>query len=121
GLGIVCASPKALAAREQARCPRVFFDFGDMIRANATGYFPYTPSIPMLYGLRESLAMIMEEGLEAIYARHARLAEGVRAAAPAHPRTTAAPLPPRPPPAPQATDAVQTPAGRSSPRTAVRA
>ena len=80
GLGIVCASPKALAAREQAKCPRVFFDFGDMLRANATGYFPYTPSIPMLYGLRESLAIIMEEGLEAIYARHARLAEGVRAA-----------------------------------------
>ena len=81
GLGIVCASPKALAAREQARCPRVFFDFGDMIRANATGYFPYTPSIPMLYGLRESLAILMEEGLDVIYARHARLAEGVRAAA----------------------------------------
>jgi alanine-glyoxylate transaminase/serine-glyoxylate transaminase/serine-pyruvate transaminase len=80
GLGIVCASPKALAAREQARCPRVFFDFGDMIKANATGYFPYTPSIPMLYGLRESLAIILEEGLEAIFARHARLAEGVRAA-----------------------------------------
>ena len=80
GLGIVCASPKALAAREQAKCPRVFFDFGDMIKANATGYFPYTPSIPMLYGLRESLAIIMEEGLEAIFARHARLAEGVRAA-----------------------------------------
>jgi alanine-glyoxylate transaminase / serine-glyoxylate transaminase / serine-pyruvate transaminase len=80
GLGIVCASPKALAAREQARCPRVFFDFGDMIRANATGYFPYTPSIPMLYGLRESLAIILDEGLEAIFARHARLAEGVRAA-----------------------------------------
>ncbi len=80
GLGIVCASPKALAAREQAKCPRVFFDFGDTLRANATGYFPYTPSIPMLYGLRESLAIIMEEGLEAIYARHARLAEGVRAA-----------------------------------------
>ena len=80
GLGIVCASPKALAAREQAKCPRVFFDFGDTLRANATGYFPYTPSIPMLYGLRESLAIITEEGLEAIYARHARLAEGVRAA-----------------------------------------
>jgi alanine-glyoxylate transaminase/serine-glyoxylate transaminase/serine-pyruvate transaminase len=58
----------------------VFFDFGDMIKANATGYFPYTPSIPMLYGLRESLAIILEEGLEAIFARHARLAEGVRAA-----------------------------------------
>src|SRR5213595_3805131 len=80
GLGIVCASPKALAAREQARCPRVFFDFGDMIRANATGYFPYTPSIPMLYSLRESLAMIMEEGLDNIFARHHRLADGVRAA-----------------------------------------
>jgi alanine-glyoxylate transaminase/serine-glyoxylate transaminase/serine-pyruvate transaminase len=80
GLGIVCASPKALATREQAKCPRVFFDFGDQIRANATGYFPYTPSIPMLYGLRESLAIIMEEGLEAIFARHARLAEGVRSA-----------------------------------------
>src|SRR5437764_14793283 len=81
GLGIVCAGPKELDTREQAKCPRVFFDFGDTLRANAKGYFPYTPSIPMLYGLRESLAIIMEEGLEAIYARHARLAEGVRAAA----------------------------------------
>ena len=80
GLGIVCASPKALAAREQAKCPRVFFDFGDMIRANVTGYFPYTPSLPMLYGLRESLAIMFEEGLDAIFARHHRLAEGARAA-----------------------------------------
>jgi len=80
GLGLVCASPKALAAREHAKCPRVFFDFGDMIRANATGYFPYTPSIPMLYGLRESLDIISEEGLDNIFARHQRLAEGVRAA-----------------------------------------
>jgi len=80
GLGIVCASPKALAAREHAKCPRVFFDFGDMIRANATGYFPYTPSIPMLYGLRESLDIMSEQGLDNIFARHHRLAEGVRAA-----------------------------------------
>ena len=80
GLGIVCASPNALAARERAKCPRVFFDFGDMIKANASGYFPYTPSIPMLYGLRESLAMLLEEGLETVFARHHRLAEGVRAA-----------------------------------------
>src|SRR3989454_5241273 len=80
GLGIVCASPKALAAREHAKCPRVFFDFGDMIRANSTGYFPYTPSIPMLYGLRESLAIMSEEGFDNIFARHLRLAEGVRAA-----------------------------------------
>jgi len=80
GLGIVCASPKALAARQQAKCPRAFFDFGDMLKANATGYFPYTPSIPLLYGLRESLALIFEEGLDVIFARHHRLAEGVRAA-----------------------------------------
>jgi alanine-glyoxylate transaminase / serine-glyoxylate transaminase / serine-pyruvate transaminase len=80
GLGIVCASPKALAAREQAKCPRVFFDFGDMMKANVTGYFPYTPSLPLLYGLRESLAIVFEEGLENIFARHHRLAEGVRAA-----------------------------------------
>ncbi|HEX4628780.1 MAG TPA: aminotransferase class V-fold PLP-dependent enzyme, partial [Gemmatimonadales bacterium] len=80
GLGIVCASPNALAATAQAKCPRSFFDFGEMSKANATGYFPYTPSIPMLYGLRESLAIIFEQGLESIFARHHRLAEGIRAA-----------------------------------------
>jgi alanine-glyoxylate transaminase/serine-glyoxylate transaminase/serine-pyruvate transaminase len=80
GLGIVCASPKALAARERAKCPRVFFDFGDMMKANATGYFPYTPSIPLLYGLRAALDLLLEEGLDPIFARHRRLAEGVRAA-----------------------------------------
>ncbi|MGH7538051.1 MAG: aminotransferase class V-fold PLP-dependent enzyme [Gemmatimonadales bacterium] len=80
GLGIVCASPRALAAREQAKCARVFFDFGDMIKANATGYFPYTPALPMLYGLREALDIMFEEGIDNILARHHRLAEGVRAA-----------------------------------------
>lgn len=80
GLGIVCASPKALAQYDQARLPRVFFDFGDMQKANATGYFPYTPSLPMLYGLQESLAMLLEEGLENVFARHHRLAEGTRQA-----------------------------------------
>lgn len=80
GLGIICASPKALAARESARLPRVFFDLGDMIKANATGYFPYTPALPMLYGLKESLAILAEEGLENVFARHHRLAEGTRAA-----------------------------------------
>jgi alanine-glyoxylate transaminase/serine-glyoxylate transaminase/serine-pyruvate transaminase len=80
GLGIVCASPKALAARERAKCARAFFDFGDMVKANATGYFPYTPSIPLLHGLRAALDLLLEEGLEAIFARHRRLAEGVRAA-----------------------------------------
>nr|MBA2566044.1 aminotransferase class V-fold PLP-dependent enzyme [Gemmatimonadota bacterium] len=80
GLGIVCASPRALALSEGARCARVFFDFGDMIKANDSGYFPYTPSLPLLYGLRESLAMLFEEGLTNVFARHHRLAGGVRAA-----------------------------------------
>lgn len=80
GLGIVAASQKALALYDQAKLPRVFFDFGDMRKANTTGYFPYTPSLPLLYGLRESLAILMEEGLENVFARHHRLAEGTRQA-----------------------------------------
>jgi alanine-glyoxylate transaminase/serine-glyoxylate transaminase/serine-pyruvate transaminase len=51
-----------------------------MAQAASTGYFPYTPSIPLLHGLRESLAMLFEEGLEHVFARHAFLAGGVRAA-----------------------------------------
>jgi alanine-glyoxylate transaminase / serine-glyoxylate transaminase / serine-pyruvate transaminase len=80
GLGIVCASPKALAAYGSARCHRVYFDFGDQIKANATGYFPYTPALPMLYGLRESLTMLFEERLNRVFERHRVLADGVRAA-----------------------------------------
>jgi alanine-glyoxylate transaminase/serine-glyoxylate transaminase/serine-pyruvate transaminase len=80
GLAIVCASPKALGRTASAKCARVFFDFGDMAKANATGYFPYTPALPMLYGLRESIAMLLEEGLDNVHARHHRLASGVRAA-----------------------------------------
>jgi alanine-glyoxylate transaminase/serine-glyoxylate transaminase/serine-pyruvate transaminase len=80
GLGIVCASARALEAAKTARCSRVFFDFGDMQRANADGYFPYTPALSLLYGLRASLDLLFEEGLENVFARHARLAEGVRQA-----------------------------------------
>ena len=80
GLGIVCVSQKALAAGDQAKLARVFFNFKDQIDQNAIGYFPYTPSVPMLYGLRESVAMLLEEGLDNVFARHHRLAEGVRAA-----------------------------------------
>ena len=80
GLGIVAASQKALALYDQAKLPRVFFDFGDMRKANTTGYFPYTPSLPLLYGLRESIDILMEEGLENVFARHHRLAEGTRQA-----------------------------------------
>jgi alanine-glyoxylate transaminase/serine-glyoxylate transaminase/serine-pyruvate transaminase len=80
GLGIVCASSRALEAAKTARCARVFFDFADMQRANADGYFPYTPALSLLYGLRTSLDMMFEEGRENVYARHTRLAEGVRRA-----------------------------------------
>ncbi|MBS0373734.1 MAG: aminotransferase class V-fold PLP-dependent enzyme [Proteobacteria bacterium] len=80
GLGILAVSQKALKAIPAAQSRRCYFDLADMIKANATGYFPYTPALPMLYGLRESLNIIFEEGLEAIFARHHYLAEGVRAA-----------------------------------------
>jgi alanine-glyoxylate transaminase/serine-glyoxylate transaminase/serine-pyruvate transaminase len=80
GAGIVCVSPKALAAGDQAKLARVFFNFKDQINQNTIGYFPYTPSVSMLYGLRESVAMLLEEGLDNVFARHHRLAEGVRAA-----------------------------------------
>lgn len=78
GLGIVAASQKALEARKNAKLPRTFFDFDDMIKTNDLGYFPYTPAMTLIRGLRESLDMIFEEGLENVFARHHRLAEGVR-------------------------------------------
>lgn len=80
GLGIVCASKRAIEASKTAECRRVFFDFGDQAKANATGYFPYTPALPMLYGLREALACVEDEGLENVFARHRRLADSARAA-----------------------------------------
>ncbi|MDE3011396.1 MAG: aminotransferase class V-fold PLP-dependent enzyme [Pseudomonadota bacterium] len=80
GLGVTCVSPKALDAARTAKSPRCYFDYNDMVKNNATGYFPYTPSIPMLYGLREAIAMLEEEGLEQVFHRHAYLAGGVRAA-----------------------------------------
>lgn len=84
GLGIAVMSQRALEAQEAARrnnpLRRVYFDFSDMQLANKNGYFPYTPSLPMLYGLREALDMIDEEGLDQIIARHNFLAGGVRAA-----------------------------------------
>jgi alanine-glyoxylate transaminase/serine-glyoxylate transaminase/serine-pyruvate transaminase len=80
GLGVTCVSEKALEASKTATARRCYFDYADMLKANSTGYFPYTPSLPLMYGLRESLAMIEEEGLENIFHRHAYLASGVRAA-----------------------------------------
>jgi alanine-glyoxylate transaminase/serine-glyoxylate transaminase/serine-pyruvate transaminase len=80
GLGILCASQKALAQMKDAKCARAYFDLADHMRTNPSGYFPYTPALPLLYGLRESLAMLQEEGLDNVFARHRYLAEGTRAA-----------------------------------------
>lgn len=80
GLAIVSVGPKAVEAQKAAQLRRVFFDFSDMQKANATGYFPYTPSLPLLYGLKESVTMLLEEGLDNVFKRHHHLASGVRAA-----------------------------------------
>jgi alanine-glyoxylate transaminase/serine-glyoxylate transaminase/serine-pyruvate transaminase len=80
GLGVTCVSEKALAAAQTSKSRRCYFDYQDMAKSNASGYFPYTPSIPLLHGLREALAILAEEGLENVFARHRRLAAGVRAA-----------------------------------------
>jgi alanine-glyoxylate transaminase/serine-glyoxylate transaminase/serine-pyruvate transaminase len=80
GLALVAASPKALAAGRTAQCRRCFFDFADMIRTNKDGYFPYTPATTLLRGLRAALDLLFAEGLENVFARHRRLAEGVRQA-----------------------------------------
>ena len=80
GLAIIAVSQKALAAREKAKLACCFFSFDDMIAANKTGYFPYTPAMPMLHGLRTSVDRLLQEGLPNVFARHHRLAEGVRRA-----------------------------------------
>jgi alanine-glyoxylate transaminase/serine-glyoxylate transaminase/serine-pyruvate transaminase len=78
GLAIVGASQKALAAGKTAKCPRCFFDLADMVRTNKDGFFPYTPATTLLRGLRASLDMLLGEGLDNVFARHKRLAEGTR-------------------------------------------
>lgn len=80
GLGFLSVSQKALAAARQAKFSRCYFSFEDQIRANDTGYFPYTPAVQLLRGLRAALDLIQEEGLDTIFERHNRLATGVRKA-----------------------------------------
>ena len=80
GLGFLSVSKKALVASRTATHRRCFFSFEDMIRANDAGYFPYTPATQLLRGLRASLDLIEHEGLDNIFTRHHRLAEGVRRA-----------------------------------------
>ena len=80
GLAIVALSPKAQAAVETAKLPRTFFDIRDMMKAYANNAYPYTPAVGLLNGLKQSCDMLLAEGLDNVFARHHRIAEGVRAA-----------------------------------------
>jgi alanine-glyoxylate transaminase/serine-glyoxylate transaminase/serine-pyruvate transaminase len=81
GLSFNCISAKALAVSKSARLPRSYWAWDEMIASGKGGYFPYTPATNLLYGLRESLTMLLEEeGLDAVFARHQRHAEATRRA-----------------------------------------
>jgi alanine-glyoxylate transaminase/serine-glyoxylate transaminase/serine-pyruvate transaminase len=80
GLSFNAISEKALAASRGARLARSYWSWQPMLASNQNGFFPYTPSTNLLYGLRESLKMLSEEGLQNVFARHCRLAEAARAA-----------------------------------------
>jgi alanine-glyoxylate transaminase/serine-glyoxylate transaminase/serine-pyruvate transaminase len=80
GLSFNAIGPKALKASDSARLPRAFWDWEGMLAPNRDGFFPYTPATNLLYGLREAIAMLEEEGLETVFARHRRLAEATRRA-----------------------------------------
>jgi len=80
GLGLTCVSPKAMEAGKTAKLNRVFFSYDDHVKANAAGNFPYTPSIPLLYGLRESIALMKEQTIEEVWARPERMGNATRAA-----------------------------------------
>lgn len=80
GLGLNAVSEKALKTSKSAKLPKSYWDWEAMINDNKKGFFPYTPATNLLYGLRESLHMLLEEGLENVFARHHRLAEATRRA-----------------------------------------
>jgi alanine-glyoxylate transaminase / serine-glyoxylate transaminase / serine-pyruvate transaminase len=80
GLGFNAISEKARAAAKTNKMPRSYWDWEEMLKPNAGGFFPYTPATNLLYGLREAIAMLLEEGLDAVFSRHQRLAAATRAA-----------------------------------------
>ncbi|MBV9770650.1 MAG: aminotransferase class V-fold PLP-dependent enzyme [Bryobacterales bacterium] len=80
GLGFNAVSEKALIASKSARLPKSYWDWQAMLAANTSGFFPYTPATNLLYGLHESLQMLQDEGLEKVFARHARHGEATRRA-----------------------------------------
>ncbi len=80
GLSFNAISDKALAASKEAKLPRSYWAWDEMLASGKTGYFPYTPATNLLYGLREALDMLFEEGLDNVFARHLRHAEATRRA-----------------------------------------
>jgi alanine-glyoxylate transaminase/serine-glyoxylate transaminase/serine-pyruvate transaminase len=80
GLSFNAVSDKALAASKKAKAPRAFWNWDEMLAANKNGYFPYTPGTNLLYGLREAIRMLNDEGLENVFARHTRHGEATRRA-----------------------------------------
>jgi alanine-glyoxylate transaminase/serine-glyoxylate transaminase/serine-pyruvate transaminase len=80
GLSFNAVSEKALAASKSAKLPRSYFSWDEMLGPNKAGFFPYTPATNLLYGLREALLMLQEEGLDNVFARHARHGEATRRA-----------------------------------------
>lgn len=80
GLSFCCVSEKAKEAAKASQLSKVFFSWSDMDKMNAEGNFPYTPSIPLLYGLRKQLDRMLAEGMDGVIARHAKHAEGTRRA-----------------------------------------
>jgi alanine-glyoxylate transaminase / serine-glyoxylate transaminase / serine-pyruvate transaminase len=80
GLSFTAISDKAIAASKTATLPRAYFNWNDMLTANETGFFPYTPATGLLFGLAEAIDMLNEEGLDNVFARHERLAGATRAA-----------------------------------------
>jgi alanine-glyoxylate transaminase/serine-glyoxylate transaminase/serine-pyruvate transaminase len=80
GLTILAVSDQAVGAGSAAKCPRAYWDWTPVLERNRRGEFPYTPATSLLFGLREAIAMLTEEGLPQVFARHARLAEACRRA-----------------------------------------
>jgi alanine-glyoxylate transaminase/serine-glyoxylate transaminase/serine-pyruvate transaminase len=80
GISFNALSPRALEASKAAKLPRAFWAWDEIVEMNKGGYWPYTPNTNLLYGLSEALDMLLEQGLDAVFARHQRWAEGVRAA-----------------------------------------
>ena len=80
GLGFNAVSEKALLAAKSARLHKAYWGWDEMLASNRNGYFPYTPATSLLYGLHEAILMLQEEGLDNVFARHARHGEATRRA-----------------------------------------